>query len=300
MRAAPEPAAGTSPWSTRTAGAPCTATCDRTRGAWESPRDFGSPRWAWSGKSGAPATRRARICISRSSIIGERRGTRSWRSTRRRKPCACSSGWGWRNDRARPNGPESPRPPPPARGRGRRRRRARGLGRHRARLASLAGRWRAGPAGGGDLRRRSGGLSRSAARPAVGFSGGGGDGGIRGPRLLPAAAVGPPLSPSGLIRAVVQNLRGIPQGGSTIPQQLAKLYLRTGRRAGVLDKVEEAMFATWLVRQAAPEEVAGLYLNLSAGTSMGTVRRPAGGLYRLSLALFGLPLRRASRQDQPR
>src|SRR3989442_751971 len=169
MRAAPEPAAGTSPWSTRTAGAPCTATCDRTRGAWESPKDFGFPRWASSGKSGAPATRRARICISRSSIIGERRGTRSWRSTRRRKPCACSSGWGWRNDRARPNGPESPRPPPPARGRGRRRRRARGLGRHRARLAALAGRWRAGPAGGGDLRRRSGGLSRSAARPAVGI-----------------------------------------------------------------------------------------------------------------------------------
>ena len=48
----------------------------------------------------------------------------------------------------------------------------------------------------------------------------------------------PPLSPSGLIRAVARNLRGIPQGGSTIPQQLAKLYLRTGRRAGVLDKVE--------------------------------------------------------------
>ena len=108
----------------------------------------------------------------------------------------------------------------------------------------------------------------------------------------------PPLSPSGLVRAVVRNLRGIPQGGSTIPQQLAKLYLRTGRRVGVLDKLEEAMFATWLVRQAAPEEVAGLYLNLSAGTAMGSVRRPADGLHRLSLALFGLPLRRLSREDQ--
>src|SRR5437870_13628080 len=58
------------------------------------------------------------------------------------------------------------------------------------------------------------------------------------------------------------------------------------------------MFAIWLVRQAAPEEVAGLYLNLSAGTAMGTVRRPADGLGRLSLALFGLPLRRLSREDQ--
>src|SRR2546428_818239 len=198
MGAGPDPAAGPSPWSTRTAGAPCTATCDRTRGAWKSPKDFGSPRWASSGKSGAPATRRARICISRSSIIGERRGTRSWRSTRRRKPCACSSGWGWRNDRVRHKGPESPRPPPPARGRGRRRRRARGLGRHRARLAALAGRGRAALAGGGDLRRRSGGLSRSAAGPAVGVPGGGGDGGIRGPRLLPAAAVRPPAQPLGI------------------------------------------------------------------------------------------------------
>src|SRR3989442_694976 len=70
------------------------------------------------------------------------------------------------------------------------------------------------------------------------------------------------------------------------------------RGVGVLDKLEEAMFASWLVRQAAPEEVAGLYLNLSAGTAMGTVRRPADGLHRLSLALFGLPLRRLSREDQ--
>jgi hypothetical protein len=134
---------------------------------------------------------------------------------------------------------------------------------------------------------------------------------IRSAALVAAAAAGyedraffrrprwvPPLSPSGLIRAVVRNLRGIPQGGSTIPQQLAKLYLRTGRRVGVLDKLEEAMFATWLVRQATPDEVAGLYLNLSAGTAMGTVRRPADGLHRLSLALFGLPLRRLSREDQ--
>src|SRR2546427_543281 len=183
MRAAPEPAAGTSPWSTRTAGAPCTATCDRTRGAWGCPKGFRVPPWASSGRSGAPPG---------AAIFA----------------------------------------------------------------ADLAA-YRAAPP---DLRSASLVAAATAGYEDRAF--------FRRPRWVP------PLSPSGLIRAVVQNLRGIPQGGSTIPQQLAKLYLRTGRRAGVLDKVEEAMFATWLVRQAAPEEVAGLYLNLSAGTSMGTVRRP--------------------------
>src|SRR5205823_13206689 len=122
---------------------------------------------------------------------------------------------------------------------------------------------------------------------------------VRGAALVSAAAAGyedrgffhrsrwlPPLSPFGLLRALGRNLRGIPEGGSTIPQQLAKLYLRGARRGGVFDKAREALFATWLVRQAAPDELAGLYLNLSAGTSMGTARRPADGLHRLSLALF--------------
>jgi len=108
----------------------------------------------------------------------------------------------------------------------------------------------------------------------------------------------PPLSPPGIARAIVRNLRGIAQGGSTIPQQLAKLYLRAAPRAGLLDKASEALFATWLVRQAEPDEIAGLYLNLSAATSMGTARRPVDGLHRLSQALFGLPLRRLSREDQ--
>ena len=40
----------------------------------------------------------------------------------------------------------------------------------------------------------------------------------------------PPLSPAGLFRALGRNLRGIPEGGSTIPQQLAKSYLRGARR----------------------------------------------------------------------
>ncbi|HEX9576427.1 MAG TPA: transglycosylase domain-containing protein [Myxococcales bacterium] len=133
----------------------------------------------------------------------------------------------------------------------------------------------------------------------------------RGAALVSAAAAGyedrsifrrprwiPPLSPLGLLRALGRNLRGIPEGGSTIPQQLAKLYLRGARRAGLFDKLREGLFATWLVRQAEPEEIAGLYLNLSAGTAMGTARHPADGLHRLSLALFGLPLRRLSREDQ--
>jgi len=108
----------------------------------------------------------------------------------------------------------------------------------------------------------------------------------------------PPISPTGLARAVMRNLRGIPEGGSTIPQQLAKLYLREGRRGAVADKLSEASFSTWMVRQASPDEIAGLYLNLSSGATLGGARRPADGLARLSLALFGLPLRRLSREDQ--
>ena len=107
----------------------------------------------------------------------------------------------------------------------------------------------------------------------------------------------PPLSPWGLARAIARNLRGIPEGGSTIPQQLAKLYLRGSRHASLKDKASEALFATWLARAASPDEIAGLYLNLSASTSMGA-RRPADGLDRLSFALFGMPLRRLAREDQ--
>ncbi|MFL5312378.1 MAG: transglycosylase domain-containing protein [Myxococcales bacterium] len=134
---------------------------------------------------------------------------------------------------------------------------------------------------------------------------------VRASALVSAAAAGyedrsvftrprwvPPISPTGFARALVRNLRGIPEGGSTIPQQLAKLYLREGRRGTVADKLGEAWFATWLVRQAAPDEVVGLYLNSSAAATLGGPRRPADGLGRLSLALFGLPLRRLSREDQ--
>jgi len=108
----------------------------------------------------------------------------------------------------------------------------------------------------------------------------------------------PPVSPTGVARALWRNLRGIPEGGSTIPQQLAKLYLRDAHRGSLGDKLAEVLFATWIVRQAPAAEIAGLYLNLSASTSLGSLRRPAEGLQRLSLALFGLPLRRLSREDQ--
>lgn len=134
---------------------------------------------------------------------------------------------------------------------------------------------------------------------------------LRGAALVSAAAAGyedrsvftrprwvPPVSPTGFARAVMRNLRGVPEGGSTIPQQLAKLYLREGRRGTLADKVSEALFAAWLVRQAPPDEIVGLYLNLSAGATLGGGRRPGDGLGRLSLALFGLPLRRLSREDQ--
>ncbi|HEY6911548.1 MAG TPA: transglycosylase domain-containing protein [Myxococcales bacterium] len=116
--------------------------------------------------------------------------------------------------------------------------------------------------------------------------------------LLRRPAWLPPISPQGTARAVWRNLRGIPEGGSTIPQQLAKLYLREGRRGTLLDKLDEALFATWLSRQAPPREIAGVYLNLSASAALGPDRHPADGLQRLSLALFGLPLRRLSREDQ--
>ena len=100
----------------------------------------------------------------------------------------------------------------------------------------------------------------------------------------------PPISARGVLRAIARNLRGIPEGGSTIPQQLAKLYLRGAHRASLIDKSREMLLATWIVRQAEPSEIVGLYLNLSAGASLGDERRPIDGLDRLSLALFGLPL----------
>src|SRR5207237_7262339 len=75
----------------------------------------------------------------------------------------------------------------------------------------------------------------------------------------------PPISLRGLARALLRNLRGVRERGSTSPQQLAKLYLRAGRQATLRDKLREALFATWLAREAGPSEIAGLYLNLSAG-----------------------------------
>ena len=91
------------------------------------------------------------------------------------------------------------------------------------------------------------------------------DADLRASLLVSAAAAGyedrglfhrpswlPPLSPAGLLRAVVRNLRGIPEGGSTIPQQLAKLYLREGRRAAIADKLSEADWRTCCRKSPTP------------------------------------------------
>lgn len=107
----------------------------------------------------------------------------------------------------------------------------------------------------------------------------------------------PPISVSGLIRAVGRNLRGIREGGSTIPAQVAKMYLRDRGHPGLSDKVRELLFATWMVREVEPDEVLGLYLNLSASRALGQ-RDAANGLEKLSLALFGLPLGRLDAVDQ--
>jgi len=60
------------------------------------------------------------------------------------------------------------------------------------------------------------------------------------------------------MRALARKSGGHPAGRLDHSQQLAKLYLRRTAR-GILDKLSEALFATWLVRQAGPDEVAGLY-----------------------------------------
>lgn len=108
----------------------------------------------------------------------------------------------------------------------------------------------------------------------------------------------PPVSPTGIARALVRNLQGVSEGGSTIPQQLAKLYLRGEGAPGLWDKAYEALFATWIVRQMSRDELAGLYLNLSLGRYLSGGRDATQGAERLSLAVFGLPLSRLSREDQ--
>lgn len=137
------------------------------------------------------------------------------------------------------------------------------------------------------------------------------DGSLRPPKAMLRAAAAyedrgyfsrprwaPPLSPTGLGRALLRNLRGVPEGGSTIPQQVAKLYLRGGRKATVGEKVTELVFATWATRAVPADELVELYLNLGASAALGSLRAPADGLQRLSLAMFGLPLSRLGREDQ--
>ncbi|KAB2955212.1 MAG: PBP1A family penicillin-binding protein, partial [Thermoanaerobaculia bacterium] len=72
----------------------------------------------------------------------------------------------------------------------------------------------------------------------------------------------PGLSPTGIARALLTNLRGgeIRQGGSTITQQLAKnLYLSSERTMG--RKMREAMLAIFLEWRYSKEQILEAYLN---------------------------------------
>lgn len=93
----------------------------------------------------------------------------------------------------------------------------------------------------------------------------------------------PPVSPRGISRAVLLNVRGIKAGGSTIDQQLAKYYVLRLGDPTLEDKAVELAFATWFSRQATREEVLGLYLNLSLSAVIGE-RDPVGGLSKFVLA----------------
>lgn len=70
------------------------------------------------------------------------------------------------------------------------------------------------------------------------------------------------IDPVGITRAVVSNVmrRGIPQGGSTLTQQLAKnLFLTQERTAS--RKIQEAILALWLERNYSKDQLLELYLN---------------------------------------
>jgi hypothetical protein len=108
----------------------------------------------------------------------------------------------------------------------------------------------------------------------------------------------PPLSPTGATRAVLRNLMGVQEGGSTIPQQVAKLYLRDRYPSRWRAKAVELLFATWLVRQAERDEVLGIYLNLAGSEFVAPADDPVGGGDRLARALFGYPLHRLGREEQ--
>ena len=103
----------------------------------------------------------------------------------------------------------------------------------------------------------------------------------------------PPASPKGLARALLANLQGRRIGGSTIPQQLAKLMIRE-ETGGVYDKWRELVFATELTRRHDPETLLGVYINLALSLRD---RDPVGGARTAALALRGRPLTTISRED---
>jgi len=70
------------------------------------------------------------------------------------------------------------------------------------------------------------------------------------------------IDPLGLIRAGIRNAQegAVVEGGSTITQQLAKnLFLKPERT--ITRKIEELIYAVWLERRFAKDEILELYLN---------------------------------------
>jgi penicillin-binding protein 1A len=70
------------------------------------------------------------------------------------------------------------------------------------------------------------------------------------------------IDPIGLVRATLANMvaGGVVEGGSTVTQQLAKnLFLKPERT--MARKIEEAIYAVWLERRFAKDEILELYLN---------------------------------------
>ncbi len=108
----------------------------------------------------------------------------------------------------------------------------------------------------------------------------------------------PPVSPTGLARAVIRNIGGRREGASTLPMQLAKLYVRGDSPASIPGKVEEILFATWMMRQASRDQVLFLYMNRSSSRLLGIAPDSVDGADTLALKLFGRRVHQLTREEQ--
>ncbi|MFV0426126.1 MAG: transglycosylase domain-containing protein [Beutenbergiaceae bacterium] len=69
------------------------------------------------------------------------------------------------------------------------------------------------------------------------------------------------IDPIGLLRALWNNVRGLPtQGGSTLTQQYVERYY-TGQTSGYVDKIREVILALKIDQQQSKDEILGNYLN---------------------------------------